>query len=76
MGLIAAQDAAGIAPRRELRQLRNTFGTVCAAAGVPLRTIQEWMGHESITTTERYASHMPRERDAALVSAAFAVNDG
>lgn len=69
----AAQDAAGVEPRRELRQLRNTFGTVCAAAGVPLRTIQEWMGHESITTTERYASHMPRERDAALVSAAFAV---
>jgi integrase len=69
-----AQGAAHITPRRELRQLRNTFGTVCAAAGVPLRTIQEWMGHESITTTERYASHMPRERDAALVSAAFAVS--
>jgi len=68
-----AQDRAGVDPRRELRQLRNTFGTVCAAAGVPLRTIQEWMGHESITTTERYASHMPRKRDAALVSAAFAV---
>lgn len=69
----AAQDAAGIRPRRTLRQLRNTFGTVCASAGVPLRTLQEWMGHESITTTERYASHMPRARDAALVSAAFAV---
>jgi integrase len=72
----AAQTAAGIAPRRELRQLRNTFGTVCAAAGVPLRTIQEWMGHESITTTEHYASRMPRERDAALVSAAFAISGG
>lgn len=71
-----AQHVAGVDPWRELRQLRNTFGTVCAAAGVPLRTIQEWMGHESITTTERYASHMPRERDAALVSAAFAVRGG
>lgn len=68
-----AQDAAGISPRRELRQLRNTFGTVMAAAGAPLRTIQEWMGHENMATTERYASHMPRTRDAALVSAAFAV---
>lgn len=67
----AAQDRAGISPRRELRQLRNTFGTVCAAAGVPLRTLQSWMGHESITTTEVYASFMPREQDAALVSAAF-----
>ena len=69
----AAQDAAGVVPRRELRQLRNTFGTVCASAGVPLRTIQQWMGHENIATTERYASHMPRSKDAALISAAFAV---
>jgi integrase len=69
----AAQDAAGVAPKRELRQLRNTFGTVCASAGVPLRTIQQWMGHENIATTERYASHMPRSRDAALISAAFSV---
>lgn len=69
----AAQDAAGVVPRRGLRQLRNTFGTVCASAGVPLRTIQQWMGHENIVTTERYASHMPRLKDAALISAAFAV---
>ena len=69
----AAQDTAKITPRRELRQLRNTFGTVVASGGVPLRTLQEWMGHENITTTERYASFMPRDRDAALVSAAFAV---
>lgn len=67
----AAQDRAKVSPRRELRQLRNTFGTVCAAAGVPLRTLQAWMGHESITTTEVYASFMPREQDAAMVSAAF-----
>jgi integrase len=69
----AAQDRAGISPRRDVRQLRNTFGTVCASAGVPLRTIQEWMGHESITTTEIYSSFMPRDQDAALVSQAFAV---
>lgn len=72
----AAQDGAGVSPRRELRQLRNTFGTVCASAGVRLRTIQEWMGHENIATTERYASHMPRSKDAALISAAFAVGPG
>lgn len=69
----AAQTKAGIAPVRELRQLRNTFGTVMAAAGVPLRTIQEWMGHENISTTERYASFLPRHEDAAKVSAAFRV---
>jgi integrase len=69
-----AQDAAKILPRRELRQLRNTFGTVMAGAGAPMRTLQQWMGHSAITTTERYASFMPRDRDAALVSAAFALD--
>ena len=67
----AAQDRANVAPRRDVRQLRNTFGTVCASEGVPLRTLQEWMGHESITTTEIYASFMPRHQDAELVSRAF-----
>lgn len=71
----SAQDRAGISPRRDVRQLRNTFGTVCASAGVPLRRLQQWMGHESITTTEIYASFMPRDRDAALVSSAFAADD-
>jgi site-specific recombinase XerD len=33
-----------------------------------MRTLQEWMGHRDISTTERYA---PRMRDAALVAAAF-----
>jgi integrase len=67
----AAQTTADILPPRELRQMRNTFGTVCAAEGVPLRTIQQWMGHASITTTEIYASFMPREQDAAVIGAAF-----
>jgi len=68
----STQKAAGISPPRDLRQMRNTFGTVCAAEGLPLRTIQQWMGHASITTTEIYASFMPRERDAAIIGAAFA----
>ncbi len=67
----AAQDRAKVAPRRDVRQLRNTFGTVCASEGVRLRAIQEWMGHESIRTTEIYASFMPRHEDAAIVSRAF-----
>jgi hypothetical protein len=43
-----------------------------AAAGVPMRTIQEWMGHRDIQTTQRYADYAPRTRDAELVAAAFA----
>jgi integrase len=40
----AALARAGV---REIRfhDLRHTFGTRMAAAGVPIRTLQEWMGH-------------------------------
>ncbi len=67
----AAQERAGIKPRRTLHQLRHTFATVCASHGIPLRTIQGWCGHENYETTERYAHFLPRHEDAALVSAAF-----
>lgn len=34
--------------------LRHTFGSRCAVAGVPVSVIQRLMGHSSITTTSRY----------------------
>lgn len=71
----AAQEAAGITPRRTIHQLRHTFATVCASAGIPLRTIQGWCGHEDHATTERYAHFLPRHQDADLVSAAFRLSD-
>jgi integrase len=43
-----------------------------AAAGVPLRTLQEWMGHRSFSTTLIYADYQPDERrEAELVERAF-----
>jgi len=51
--------------------LRHTFGTRMAAVGVPLRTLQEWMGHKDIQTTQRYADYAPSAHEAALVAAAF-----
>ncbi len=46
---------------RELRfhDLRHTFGTRMAAAGVPMRTLQEWMGHRDFKTTMIYADYAP-----------------
>ena len=41
---------AGLRPVR-FHDLRHTFGTRMAAAGAPLRTIQEWMGHRDYKTT-------------------------
>jgi integrase len=40
-------------------ELRHTFGTQMAAAGAPLRAIQEWMGHADASTTEIYACGSP-----------------
>lgn len=36
-----------------------------------MRTLQEWMGHKDIKTTERYADYAPKTRDAELIAAAF-----
>src|SRR5262249_16918359 len=40
--------------------LRHTFGSWLALKGIPLRRIQYLMGHNSITTTERY-THLVQE---------------
>jgi hypothetical protein len=60
---------------REVRfhDLRHTFGTRMAAAGVPMRTPQEWMGHADIKTTLIYALYAPNPNEAAMVNAAFSV---
>ena len=39
-----ALKAAGLDSEHRFHDLRHAFGTQCAAAGVPLRTLQEWMG--------------------------------
>jgi integrase len=59
---------------REIRfhDLRQTFGTRMAGAGVPMRTLQEWMGHRDFKTTLIYADYAPAANEAQLVNAAFA----
>jgi integrase len=67
----AALKAAGL---REVRfhDLRHTFGTHCAAAGVPMRTLQEWLGHAQLQTTEIYADYAPSSQEKEMVERAFA----
>ena len=59
---------------REIRfhDLRHTFGTRMAAAGVPMRTLQEWMGHRDFKTTLIYADYAPSANEAEIVNDAFA----
>ena len=49
---------AGIRPVR-FHDLRHTFGTQMAAAGAPLRAVQEWLGHCDYRTTPIYADYAP-----------------
>lgn len=53
-------------------ELRHTFGTRMAAAGTPLRTLQQWMGHADSKTTQVYAHYQPSEDEAGAVDRAFA----
>jgi integrase len=68
----AAIKVAGVRSIR-FHDLRHTFGTRMAAAGAPLRTIQEWMGHRDYKTTEIYADYAPDPvQGARWAEAAFA----
>ncbi len=66
-----ALQAAQLEESHVFHDLRHTFGTRMAAAGVPMRTLQEWMGHRDLSTTQRYADYAPSSREAEMVAAAF-----
>jgi integrase len=64
--------AAGL-PDRRFHDLRHTFGTMVAASGrVPMRTLQEWMGHRDLKTTLIYADYSASHDEAATVASIFA----
>jgi integrase len=67
----AALRAAGLDESHRFHDLRHTFGTRMAAAGAPMRTVQEWLGHRDLATTQRYADYAPSSGEAAMVAAAF-----
>jgi len=60
-----ALERAGVR-RVRFHDLRHTFGTRMAAVGVPMRTLQEWMGHRDFKTTLVYADYSARPNDERL----------
>jgi len=36
-----------------------------------MRTLQEWMGHRDIATTQRYADYAPSTHETTLIELAF-----
>ena len=67
--------AAALDETHNVHGLRHTFGTRMAAAGVPMRLLQEWMGHRDISTTERYADYAPSQHESQLMERAWAPDD-
>jgi integrase len=66
----AACADAGVTQIR-FHDLRHTFATTLAAAGIPLRTIQEYLGHANLKTTQIYARYAPSAREVDLINEAF-----
>jgi len=65
-----ARDAAGLRPLR-LHDLRHTYGSLLAAAGVDLVTIQAAMGHSALATTSIYLHARPASEQAQVFTRAF-----
>jgi integrase len=63
--------AAGLSTDFSFHDLRHTFGTTMARRGLPASTIQGWMGHADLATTQLYTHYAPQGSDAALIDAAF-----
>jgi integrase len=65
-----ARDAAKLRPLR-FHDLRHTYGSLLAAAGVDLVTIQSAMGHSALATTGRYLHAKPATEQAEVFTRAF-----
>jgi integrase len=68
-----ALKAAKLPETHRFHDLRHTFGTRMAAAGAPMRSLQEWLGHRDLATTAIYADYAASAHEAAFVADAFAV---
>lgn len=68
----AALQRAGL-PAVTFHGLRHSFGVASARAGVPIPTLQAWLGHAEIATTMIYAAYAPGSAEsAAWIDRAFA----
>ncbi len=61
-----ALNDAKIKPQFRIYDLRHTFGSRSAMAGVDLPTLKELMGHSEISTTLRYIHPTPEHKQEAL----------
>ena len=63
--LWGAQRRAGLR-RIPWHGLRHSFASILVSSGTPLRVVQRWLGHSSITTSERYGHLAPGAGDSYI----------
>jgi site-specific recombinase XerD len=54
-----------------VHQLRHTYASWLVIDGVPLRVVQELLGHASVQTTERYSHLAPSAIDDPKIMASL-----
>jgi integrase len=64
--LSRAAAEAGIDRKVTPHLLRHTFASQAVLAGVPIRVVQEWLGHADISMTMRYA-HLSPESQGGMI---------
>jgi integrase len=67
-----ALKAAQLDESHRFHDLRHTFGTRMASAGVDMRRLQVMMGHQDLKTTLIYADYVPSAEEVAFADEAFA----
>ena len=54
-----------------MQELKTDVSRVATYKGVPLRTIQEYMGHADLKTTQIYMHYAPSAREVQAINEAF-----
>ena len=52
--LAIALEEAGLPTEKPYQRLRHSFGSILAQEGVSIFKISKWMGHSTVTVTEKY----------------------
>jgi integrase len=74
---VTALKATGLEQTYRFHDLRGAMGTYLAAQGVNTMTLQKWLGHADIKTTQRYVALADLgQRTASRIAEGYAGTDG